>query len=70
MVLLLHHFFLQQVDARALRAVAIEHSKDADAAVEAVLVEIIPFFTERSTPNTPLTGSIAVGELSRGACFI
>ncbi|KAG8370711.1 hypothetical protein BUALT_Bualt13G0011700 [Buddleja alternifolia] len=44
-----------QVDSRALRAVAIEHSKDADAAVEAVLVEIIPFFAERSRPSSPLT---------------
>ncbi|KAI3460863.1 hypothetical protein Pfo_017526 [Paulownia fortunei] len=53
-----------QIDARVLRAVAIEHSKDADAAVEAVLVEIIPFFTERSRPSTPLTGSISGGESS------
>ncbi|CAI9774352.1 unnamed protein product [Fraxinus pennsylvanica] len=37
-----------QIDSRVLRAVAIEHSNDADAAVEAVLVEIIPLFTERS----------------------
>ncbi|XP_042048533.1 uncharacterized protein LOC121794439 isoform X1 [Salvia splendens] len=56
-----------QIDARALRAVAIEHSKDADAAVEAVLVEIIPFFSERSRPHTPSTGSTTVGESSGGA---
>ncbi|KAL1550199.1 hypothetical protein AAHA92_18197 [Salvia divinorum] len=56
-----------QIDARALRAVAIEHSKDADAAVEAVLVEIIPFFSERSRPHTPSTGCTAVGESSGGA---
>ncbi|CAA3006179.1 rab11 family-interacting 3 isoform X1 [Olea europaea subsp. europaea] len=37
-----------QIDSRVLRAVAIEHSNDADAAVEAVLVEIIPLFIERS----------------------
>lgn len=54
-----------QIDARVLRAVAIEHSKDADAAVEAVLMEIIPFFSERSRPITPLTGSITVGESSQ-----
>ncbi|KAL3849843.1 hypothetical protein ACJIZ3_011725 [Penstemon smallii] len=53
-----------QIDARVLRAVAIEHSKDADAAVEAVLGEIIPFFTERSKPSSPFTGSIHVGESS------
>ncbi|XP_022890567.1 uncharacterized protein LOC111405771 isoform X2 [Olea europaea var. sylvestris] len=37
-----------QIDSRVLRAVAIEHSNDADAAVEAVLVDIIPLFIERS----------------------
>ncbi|XP_071720061.1 uncharacterized protein [Rutidosis leptorrhynchoides] len=31
-----------QVDSRVLKAVAIEHSKDADGAVEAVLVEVLP----------------------------
>ncbi|KAL2556813.1 uncharacterized protein Fot_01552 [Forsythia ovata] len=41
-----------QIDSRALRAVAIEHSNDADAAVEAVLVEIIPLFTERSRQSS------------------
>ncbi|KAL2540604.1 hypothetical protein Adt_01582 [Abeliophyllum distichum] len=41
-----------QIDSRALRAVAIEHSNDADAAVEAVLVEIIPIFTERSRQSS------------------
>ncbi|CAI9107873.1 OLC1v1007345C1 [Oldenlandia corymbosa var. corymbosa] len=37
-----------EVDSRALRAVAIEHQKDADAAVEVVLTEVIPFLAERS----------------------
>ncbi|KAA8550891.1 hypothetical protein F0562_002575 [Nyssa sinensis] len=37
-----------QVDARILRAVAIEHSKDADAAVEAVLVEVVPYLSKQS----------------------
>ncbi|XP_073283784.1 uncharacterized protein [Primulina huaijiensis] len=45
-----------EIDARVIRAVAIEHSKDPDAAVEAVLEEIIPFFSEISRPTTPLTG--------------
>ncbi|XP_073142420.1 uncharacterized protein [Henckelia pumila] len=49
-----------QIDARALRAVAIEHSKDPDAAVEAVLVEIIPFFDDRSRSSVPI-GSISMG---------
>ncbi|XP_011082547.2 uncharacterized protein LOC105165281 [Sesamum indicum] len=55
-----------QIDARVLRAVAIEHSKDVDAAVEAVLLEIIPYFTERSGPSAPLSGSSAVGGSSEG----
>ncbi|CAK9151046.1 unnamed protein product [Ilex paraguariensis] len=37
-----------EVDTRLLRAVAVEHRKDADAAVEAVLNEIIPFLSERT----------------------
>lgn len=36
------------VDSRILRAVAIEHSKDADVAVEVVLVEVIPRLSEQS----------------------
>lgn len=35
-----------QVDTRLLRAVAIENSKDADAAVEVVLTEIIPYLSK------------------------
>jgi hypothetical protein len=34
-----------EVDFRLLRAVAIEHKKDADSAVESVLTEIIPYLT-------------------------
>ncbi|KAL8214925.1 hypothetical protein R6Q57_004374 [Mikania cordata] len=44
-----------QVDARALKAVAIEHSKDADVAVEVVLVEIIPHLPEK--PPTIVSSS-------------
>ncbi|CDP03603.1 unnamed protein product [Coffea canephora] len=44
-----------EVDSRALRAVAIEHQKDADSAVEVVLAEVIPFLTERSTYTTSLS---------------
>lgn len=35
-----------QVDLRILKAVAIEHSKDVDAAVEFVLSEVLPSFNE------------------------
>ena len=34
-----------------LRAVAIEHSKDADTAVEVVLVEVIPFLSKGTTAS-------------------
>lgn len=37
-----------QVDSRILRAVAIEHAKDADLAVEAVITEVIPQLAEKS----------------------
>ncbi|XP_057800811.1 uncharacterized protein LOC131016195 [Salvia miltiorrhiza] len=58
------------IDDRALRAVAIEHSKDVDAAVVAVLEEIIPFFTVRSTPNSPLGRSVCEGESSKGSSSV
>ncbi|KAF5731514.1 hypothetical protein HS088_TW18G00192 [Tripterygium wilfordii] len=37
-----------QIDKRLLRAVAIEHSKDVDAAVDSVISEIIPYWSQRS----------------------
>ncbi|KAL2507730.1 hypothetical protein Fot_31377 [Forsythia ovata] len=54
-----------QIDSRVLRAVSIEHSKDADAAIDTVLGEIIPFFTERSRQGCHSSGSISVGESSK-----
>ncbi|KAI9106823.1 hypothetical protein K1719_022351 [Acacia pycnantha] len=39
-----------QVDARILRAVAIEHAKDVDLAAGIVLNEVIPLMSKRSTP--------------------
>ncbi|TKY52599.1 calponin-likey domain-containing protein [Spatholobus suberectus] len=42
-----------QVDARLLRAVAIEHPKDADQAAGIVLAEIIPFVSKKLPPATP-----------------
>lgn len=41
-------YYFLQVDSRLLRAVAIEHPKDADLAVEVVLVDIIPHLSEQS----------------------
>ncbi|CAA2995942.1 rab11 family-interacting 3 [Olea europaea subsp. europaea] len=54
-----------QVDSRVLRAVAIEHSNDADTAIDAVLVEIIPFFTEKSRQKCQSVGCMYVGESSK-----
>lgn len=42
-----------QVDSRLLRAVAIEHSKDADMAAEVVLTEIIPAISKKLLPASP-----------------
>ncbi|XP_057424349.1 uncharacterized protein LOC130717952 [Lotus japonicus] len=42
-----------QVDARLLRAVAIEHPKDADVAAEIVLTEVIPSMSVKSPPVNP-----------------
>ncbi|GFP97849.1 hypothetical protein PHJA_001929000 [Phtheirospermum japonicum] len=53
-----------QIDERALKAVAIEHWKDVDAAVASVLEEIIPFFIGKSTSNSPLNQSIYIPESS------
>lgn len=41
--------FPLQIDARMLRAVAIEHPKDADEAASVVLSEILPSFPSLST---------------------
>ena len=35
-----------------LKAVAIEHSKDVDTAVEVVLVEVIPFLSKGTTASS------------------
>ncbi|KAJ4727514.1 nuclear mitotic apparatus protein 1-like isoform X1 [Melia azedarach] len=39
-----------QIDARLLKAVAIEHSKDADAAANVVLTEILPHWSKQASP--------------------
>ncbi|XP_024017349.1 uncharacterized protein LOC112090398 isoform X2 [Morus notabilis] len=44
-----------QIDARILKAVAIERSKDADAAVDDILTEVLPYMTRQSAflTNSP-----------------
>lgn len=58
------------VDPRAIRAVALEHSNDAAAAVVAVVEEVIPFFIQRSRPSTPLSQSIYAGESSEAPVVV
>ncbi|KAI9180514.1 hypothetical protein LWI28_005557 [Acer negundo] len=43
-----------QVDSRLLKAVAIEHSKDADAAANVVLTEILPFWSDQPVTSASL----------------
>lgn len=50
-----------EVDTRILKAVAIEHSKDADAAAECILSEVLPFMTRQfpapsSSHENPYSG--------------
>ncbi|XP_024975724.1 uncharacterized protein LOC112513629 [Cynara cardunculus var. scolymus] len=56
----------QQVDSRILRAVAIEHPKDADVAVEVVLAEVIPRLSEQSRTNKGKS-SLSLSEVVDGA---
>lgn len=54
-------FYSAQVDTRILKAVAIEHSKDADAAAECILSEVLPFMTRQfpapsSSHENPYSG--------------
>lgn len=44
-----------EMDTRILKAVAIEHSKDADAAVNDILTEVLPYMARQSTvrANSP-----------------
>ncbi|KNA04100.1 hypothetical protein SOVF_202830 isoform B [Spinacia oleracea] len=48
-----------QVDARLLKAVAIEHAKDPDGAVEAILTEVLPFTSEKKFPVVRNNGKTA-----------
>ena len=41
-------FLFSKMDARILKAVAIEHSKDPDGAVESILMEVLPFVNMHS----------------------
>ncbi|XP_075093893.1 uncharacterized protein LOC107788139 isoform X2 [Nicotiana tabacum] len=49
-----------EVDSRILRAVAIEHCKDPDTAVEVVLSEIIPCLSERNKLPSASSGETGV----------
>lgn len=58
-----------QIDNRALKAVAIEHKKDVDAAALAVLNEIIPYLSDKSAPASPLARSVSNDGSSHGNIF-
>lgn len=47
-----------KVDTRLLKAVAIEHAKDPDKAVETILTEVLPFTSEKSNVATPIGKSL------------
>ncbi|CAK8571957.1 unnamed protein product [Lathyrus sativus] len=49
-----------QVDSRLLRAVAIEHPKDADIAAEIVLTEIIPSISKKLLPAEDMSPRVVV----------
>ncbi|KAL3648846.1 hypothetical protein CASFOL_005249 [Castilleja foliolosa] len=53
------------IDTRILRTIAIEHSNDVDAACLAVLTDILPFTTLRSTPGSPLSQSLYESQSSQ-----
>ncbi|XP_044485952.1 uncharacterized protein LOC123211349 isoform X1 [Mangifera indica] len=55
-----------QIDARLLKAVAIEHSTDVDAAANAVLTEILPFWSKLAvTSSSPSEVQVASSYLSK-----
>ncbi|KAL8054979.1 hypothetical protein ABFX02_04G026400 [Erythranthe guttata] len=54
------------IDVRILKAVALEHHKDADAAAAVVLEEIIPYLDEKPRPSSPLSQSVASVESTPG----
>ncbi|XP_048138932.1 uncharacterized protein LOC115730459 isoform X2 [Rhodamnia argentea] len=55
-----------QLDARVLKAVAIENSKDADAAVEVVLSEILPYVSVQEKPQSSPSQYLGSLNLSDG----
>ncbi|KAI3423213.1 CUE domain-containing protein [Psidium guajava] len=61
----LHELF-PQLDARVLKAVAIQNSKDADAAVEVVLSEILPYISVHKNPQSSPSQYLGSLNLSDG----
>lgn len=60
-----------QVDARILKAVAIEHSKDADGAVEAILTEVLPCINDQSgVPTSVVKNEKAVETSSQSSTLL
>ncbi|GKU86637.1 hypothetical protein SLEP1_g1137 [Rubroshorea leprosula] len=55
-----------QVDKRILKAVAIENSKDVDAAAETILSEILPYLSQNPTTTSPLQKQTPIVQLDDG----
>ncbi|GLT42588.1 hypothetical protein SLA2020_165790 [Shorea laevis] len=55
-----------QVDKRILKAVAIENSKDVDAAAETILFEILPYLSQKPTTTSPLQKQTPIVQLDDG----
>lgn len=58
--------YVLQIDARILKAVAIEHSKDVDEAVNDILTEVLPLLTGESVTPANTTGNQNSEGLSNG----
>ncbi|CAL9197352.1 unnamed protein product [Musa hybrid cultivar] len=56
-----------QIDLRILRAVAVEHSEDVDAAVEFILSDVLPIITEPAEASNPYISLDAEQSLNVGA---
>lgn len=58
------------MDKRILKAVAIENSKDVDAAAETILSEILPYLSQKPTTTSPLQKQTPIIQLDDGGNFL
>ncbi|WCJ21499.1 hypothetical protein M5689_003646 [Euphorbia peplus] len=55
-----------QVDSRLLKAVAIEHPKHVESAVEVLISEVLPYFPQKSETDSPPQKDSSSGSISSG----